>query len=322
MTLSDILADLYRRLGYASSPASEVTTRLTAFVNQAHRQLLSDPSLGSLRNDTTTFASVAGTSRYALPPSVAVIEAITDRTTSLRLTAISQDELRAMDPGLLDNGIVTHYAMQGQAAVAVQPSTAATIYIKSTSASDTQTGYIEGFRTGGYPFSTSVTLTGTTAAALSGSFSDVLEITKVYLSSNAVGTVTVHQGSGVGTELARFGIGQAITRYQAIQLWPTPNAAITYYVDYVRVIPNLIQTADQPILPDDFHWMLVEGALVSEWSVKDDSRMTDARQAYRQGLRDLKYRVSSPPDYLPVASGRRSEMSRLGRWYPDGAGVR
>lgn len=322
MTLDDILNDLYRRLGYGAGVDTDVTTRLKAFVNQAHRRLLSHPSLSLLRNDTITFASVAGQSRYALPPAVATVEAITDRTNSLRLQAITQDELRTIDPGLTDNGLVTHYAFQGQAAVAKQPGDKATIYIKSTSAADTNTARIEGFIEGGYPFTSSVSMTGTTAVALSGSYGSVIEITKVLLDSAANGVVTVHEGSGVGTELARLGIGQKYTRYQALQLWPTPSDAITYYVDYVRVIPNLIAITDEPILPDDFHWMLVEGALVTEWTKKDDTRRGDAEAAYQRGLRDLLYRVTCPPDYLPVAGGRRRELSRLGRWYADGAGVR
>src|SRR5256885_3799335 len=112
MTLTNILADLYRRLGYASSPASEVTTRLTAFVNQVHREIVSRPGLEQLlRGDAPiTFASVNGQAIYGLPPAVAAVEAITDRTTQIRLTQVSQSYIRDADPGLGQTGPPDYYA--------------------------------------------------------------------------------------------------------------------------------------------------------------------------------------------------------------------
>lgn len=322
MTFGTILSDLYQRLGYATTPASEVTTRLKTFVNQAHRQLLSTPGLDALRDGTITFASVANQESYGLPPIIGTIQAVTEHTTNIRLVGMSRDELRAEDPGLVSTGTPSAYVFNGQQAVAKQPSAAAEIFVKSTSASDTGTAYLEGVRTGGYPVSLSVTMTGTTAVSFGAAYTDLIEITKVYLSTAAVGTVTVHQTSGAGTELARIAIGQTFTRYQAIQLWPTPAAAITYYVDYMRIIPDLANTTDEPLLPNDFHWMLVEGALISEWAVKDDDRRLVAERAYAKGLSDLKYRVACPPDYTPVSGGRVSGFSRLGGWFKSGAGVR
>lgn len=320
MTLTNILADLYRRLGYASSPASEVSARLTAFVNQIHREIVSRPGLEKLlRGDAPiTFASVNGQAIYALPQAVAGVAAITDRTTQIRLSLVTQDYIRDADPGLVLSGPPDCYAFTGIQAVSVQPSAAAEIFVKSTAAGDTtQTAYIEGIRTGGYFKALSVTLNGTTAVSLSASFADFIEITKFYLSATAVGTVTLTQTSGVGTELARIAIGQTFARYQGIQLWPTPASAITYYVDYARTLPDMSNTTDEPLLPDDFHWLLVEGALVKEWTKKDDlQRRQAAQQDYMRGLRDLHYRVTCAPDYLPSRSGQPMERSRFGAQYP------
>jgi hypothetical protein len=320
MTLTNILADLYRRLGYASSPASEVSTRLTAFVNQIHREIVSRPGLDQLlRGDAPiTFASVASQAIYGLPQSVATVEAITDRTTNLRLREVSQSFIRDADPGLVQTGPPDCYAFTGIQAVSVQPSAAAEVFVKSTSAADTtQTAFIEGIRTGGYFKALSVTLNGTTAVSLSASFADFIEITKFYLSAVGAGTITLTQTSGVGTELARIPIGQTFARYQGVQLWPTPASAITYYVDYARTIPDMSNLTDEPLLPDDFHWLLVEGALVKEWTKKDDlQRRESARQDYERGLRSLHYRVTCPPDFLPSRTGQSMERSRFGAQYP------
>ena len=74
--------------------------------------------------------------------------------------------------------------------VAVQPSNASKVYADSTAAGDTNTVYIEGFRTGGYPFTSSETMTGTTAVQVS-AYADIISLTKFYLSAAAVGPVTL-----------------------------------------------------------------------------------------------------------------------------------
>lgn len=322
MTLTAMLAELYRRTGYATSPASEITTRFTAFLNLAQRKLLTKPGFGRLRDDTTTFASAVSTSVYALPPSVAKIQSIQDRTNNRRLEEKSLTWLRGVDPGLTSTGgQPTVYIPLGYQQVAVQPSNASEIFIKSTSASDTNNAYLEGFRTGGYPIVIGpIAMTGVTAKTFSAAITDIVEITKVYLSAAAVGTVTVHEDSGVGTELARIPIGQLYARYQAIQLWPVPGAITTYHVDYVRTIPDMVNATDEPLLPEDFHYLLVEGALLKEWTKKDDlTRRNIAQADYDDGLRDLRRWLIVNPDTTASLRAVPVRFSQLGPSYPSGS---
>jgi hypothetical protein len=119
--------------------------------------------------------------------------------------------------------------------------------------------------------------------------------------------------------MATIGAGHRFARYLAIQLWPTPGSVITYHVDYVRVIPELIIASDEPLLPEDFHWMLVEGALLKEWTKKDDTRRQDAKAEFEEGLKGLRSWVNSNQD--TVASLRRVPLrfSQLGPSYPAGS---
>ncbi len=321
MTLSQIQLDLYRRLGYASTPATEVSTRLTAFANQTHRQILTRAGFSRLRDDTLTIASVATQALYTLPPAVGKILHISDRTNNRPLEERSLTWLRSVDPGLTSIGGPSDvYVPVGLQAVAVQPTAAAEIFIKSTAAGDTGTAYLEGIRTGGYPVTLSKVMTGVTAVSFSATIADLIEITKLYLSVAAVGTVTVHSVSGAGTELARIPIGSLFARYQGIQLWPTPGSAITYHVDYVRIIPELINPTDEPLLPDDFHYLLVDGALVKEFTKKDDlSRRQAAQNDFEEGIAALRHWLLANPD--TVASLRRVPLrwSSLGPSYPAGS---
>jgi hypothetical protein len=147
---------------------------------------------------------------------------------------------------------------------------------------------------------------------------DFVEITKFYISAAAVGAVTLHEDASGGTELARIPIGQTFSRYQGIQLWPTPSAAVTYYVDYMRNIPDMSVANDEPLLPEDFHWLLVEGALIKEWTKKDDlDRREAAITDYNNGLSALKYAVTCPAEFLPARSQASISANRLGANYPS-----
>ena len=320
MTLSTLLADLYRRLGYASSPATEITTRLTAFLNQAQRDVLSEPGMDLLLHGTATFATVASTPQYSLPQSVARIRKIYETTNDIALCGLSLDAYRTFDPDTTANtGNPTHWVDLGWAAVSAQPSDASQIFVDSTSGSDTNTAYLEGYRTGGYFTSLSVTMTGTTAVALSSSITDIVEITKFYLSAAAVGTVTLHEDASGGTELARIPIGQTHARYKRIALWPCPSSAITVSVDYERDVQDMANSTDEPVLPVRFHPILIEGALKREMTKKDDSRYANATREYDRMLRQLKYFTYSNQDHRPVM-GRRTlqRPSRLGGWFEAG----
>jgi hypothetical protein len=188
VTLTQILAELYRRTGEKSSPHADIVTRFTSHVNVTHRQLLRKPGLAKLRDDTITFPSVAGRAVYALPPSIAKIQHIQDRANNRPIGEKSLGWLRSTDPGLTSAGGPSDvYIPRGYQPVAVQPTEACTLYVISNSASDTGTAYLEGFRSGGYPFRASVTMTGTTGVTFG--LSDIIEVTKFYLSTAAVGAV-------------------------------------------------------------------------------------------------------------------------------------
>ena len=326
MTLGTMLADLYRKLLYPSTPATDVTTRLTAELNETLQELLSEPGLSAWFTRTqpkVSITTVANQPGVAVPAGwCARLTGLTDPDNDRWLAPQSMAWYHAVlpDPAAV-TGTPEAWVDAGYMAVAVQPSNASEIFVDSTSASDTNTAYIEGIRTGGYPVSLSVTMTGVTAVTLGAAYTDIIEITKFYLSAAAVGTVTLHEDASGGTELARIPIGQTFSRYHHVLFVPTPASAITYRVDGEREIPSMSVTNDEPPLPSRFHRVLVDGVLAKEYEKQDDDRASAAKRRYDQGIRDLRYFVTCPPDFLPVSGqGRGEAPSRLGAWYPSGAG--
>lgn len=325
MTFAQILADLYRKTNYASAPASEVVTRFKAHVNETVQDLLGVPGMAAWiarQQPPVTFASVANQAVYALPLAVDRVDAIVDRTTDLRLIARSESWWRSAYPDpSADTGTPDSYIPLGFQAVSVQPTAATGLWAVSTAGGDTtQTVYVETVRTGGNPFSGSLSLNGTTRVQL-GSATDHEQVTKFYLSAVGVGDIRLYDAAADGNLLATIPIGQTFARYYAFALAPTPASAITYYVDGERPLPDMANDTDQPPIPPRFHRLIVDGALWREWEKKDDSRAASAQRRFAQGVTDLRYFLTCPPDFLPVMGTQVRERSRLGAAYDDGAGI-
>jgi len=326
MTFGTILADCYRRLDFPTSPDSSTVTRLKAFVNDAYQEVLGEPGMAEwIAANTTqvTFASVASQAQYAIPTAIERVDGLVERTTRRRLRAQSWDWYRATLP---DQTVITatptDYIPIGFQAVAVQPSAATGLWAVSTASGDTAvTITVETVRSGGIVANKTVTLTGTTRVQI-GTFTDHVEVTKVYLSAAASGDVSLYDASSNGTLLGTLPAGTTYGRYFAFALWPTPAAAITYYLDGPYAVRDLVDDSDEPPFPARFHRILVEGAVRREYEKRDDdTRAQRAEQRRRAVLSDLRYFLTCSPDFLPVANrAARANPSRLGAWFPSWRG--
>lgn len=305
MNLTALLADIYRRTGFVAAPASEVTTRLTAYINETQQEILSKPGMEWLFNGALTFDSVASTPQYALPQAVSRVKSIRETTNDRRLESRSFDWYRSAYP---DSTAVTGtpfaFVDMGLSNIAVQPSNASAVFVDSTSAGDTGTAYVEGFTTGGYYRTASVTITGTTAVQV-GTITDWVFLTKFHVSF-ADGTVTLHEDASGGTELARIpaGLIHTAAHYRLIALVPTPSSVTTYTVDFAWDVQPLVVGTDEPIIPFRFHRLLAIGARMKEYERREQmARWRAAKSEYDKGMSELKYFVYSQSVGTPNLRG-------------------
>ena len=265
MTFLAIQQTAFRRLKFADSPDSSVSTRIKDAINQWHRNTLVVPGIGNkLRRVQIARATTASRASYGVPFSK--ILHITERSNDRRLIKRSLDWYRTAfaDP-TQHEGTPLWWVQEGQTRIERPPADASELFIKSTSASDTGTAYVEVIRSGGYRRSLSVVMTGTTAVSLGAAITDVVDIVDFFISAAAVGTITLHEDSGTGTELARIAIGELYPRYLQVAFAPTPSAAITYFIDGIPDTVDMSVSTDEPLLPRDFHDLLVDGAVYEEW---------------------------------------------------------
>ena len=313
MTRNDLLLSICRRTNKNTTLDTATQNRLVDFLNERQRRILSIPGTQHLRDVVLSLTSVASQADYTFP-NIGKIRRITDTTNDRPLYELSEAEWRAIDPQAQE-GTPEAFVWRGRRAVAKQPSDASAIFVDSTAAGDTQVAYIEGVVTGGYALTASVTVTGVTAVQF-GTLSTWERIDKFYLASAAVGTVTLHEDASGGTELARIQIGDTNTDYFGITLWKTPSASsIAYTVDATRLAPDLAQSTDVPLLPEEFHDLLLLGALMDEYQHMSDERYTVAATEYRSRERQFRY-------WLAEAGGNThapfEKPSRLGAWTASG----
>jgi hypothetical protein len=321
MTLADLEADFYRRCNYNTTADSATQARARAFFNETQAEILAEPGMSALLDGTLTFSSVASQSQYSLPHALQSIKRIRETTNDILLEPRSAQWYYANYPDPSANtGTPEFYVDLGYTGIATQPSAATEIFVDSTSGSDTNTAYVEGYRTGGYFRAESETMTGTTGVSLNAAITDWVLLTRFYLSAAAVGDVTLQTTAAGGTELAKIPIGSTVAKYRSIVLVPTPATAITTYtVDFDWDPQNMSVATDEPILPPRFHRLLVTGARAKEYEKLDDAiRYAAAKQEFERELKKLKHFLFCSPDFKPVIGRGPTRLSRLGAYYPAG----
>lgn len=320
MTLQEIEQAVYRRTGYSDFPPQDVQRRVRGYINEWHRRILSLPGLTKLRDSTDrlTITSVVGQSHYSLGPTVARVLALTDRTNDLKLLPQSLDWYRTQEPDPDSiQGVPDYYIPLGFRPVMKQPQVSG-LWVMSSSPIDTGTVFIESVRGLGAGWSGSAILSGTTTVQV-GEFSDHLSVEKFYLSQPQVGNVVLVSDAAASVELGRILPGTTMMRHFTIILFPTPSSAIPYHIDYTRQILDMTNPTDEPLLPQDFHHLLVLAGRADEYERKDDQRSDGAKAELAGGITMLRHYVENPPGYFivpgeDVTGGR----SNLGPWFPRG----
>lgn len=325
VNLAELEATVYDRLSFDAVPDATTVTRLRRYLNQEHHLLMGKRQMAPFRRSVLTFSTIANSPNVALPQAVSRIYSIQHRSNSRRLDEITLDALRDMDPGQVSGSgtpeafIVTNYA----AAVYRQVPSANQITVSSSSATDgaTKTATIEGLTTGGYPRTASIALNGTSAVNFAGS--DWIEIRKFSISltaggaTTAAGIVTLYYGATAtpGTELSIIPVGRAYPRYTQLHLFPYPTSAVTLYADVELQIEEMATASDEPYLPEDYHEILVEGALMRDYERREQMALYGQAKARKKELwNDLCLFLARQTTDM-----RERRWSQLGPYFPPGS---
>lgn len=243
--------------------------------------------------------TVAGTRDYVLPRHFGRMAYADGRirnvTTGGWLFPITREELDEQDPtagtSLASNGLPIGYLQDNTVGVAVQPlSTGEACEVVSDSAADVAVRvYVEGLDQNGVSRRVQVTLTGTNPVAV-GTWSRIELFGKSYPDgvtptsefTSSAGTVTLRTAAGPVTLQSLLSDESAVD-LPVLTLYPTPDAAYTYAVPYLRA-PRTLKDDAEP-LPRFWGNALFE-ELQAQWHVNKGNIASDA-QIPRPALADL-----------------------------------
>lgn len=329
MTLATLEARTYDALGWdATNPGTVAVRRLRGFLNDTYRELIGRKGFDQYRRQYVPFYSVANSPFATLPQAVTRVYSVVDPLNYRRLDDAALIDIRQHDPGLQSTGRPSFYATFNlNSAVFAQPSTASSMYVASTSAGDTTPVrvYIEGMTGGGFLRQASVVITGVTPVAI-GTTTNWTHITKFYIQipsvtglgalTAAVGTISLME-MPAAIPISYIGPGKDRTHYSQLQLYPTPTSVITYMADADLRVEDLVEEGDEPILPEDYHWLLSSGAIMKEYRRREKPvQHAEEKARYKDGLDNLILYTNRLPGRNKLA---QSGHSTLGAMYPAGS---
>lgn len=75
-----------------------------------------------------------------------------------------------------------------------------------------------------------------------------------------------------------------------LSLWPKPDAVYTLSIDGLLTGTDMSADSDVPAMPEDFHDLLIFGALADEYDHDGDTKLSGRMEAkYQQRVSDLRY---------------------------------
>ena len=278
MTFLEIKQRVFDKLQVSRTQTGTLNDQIGGFVNQWHRDMLTQPVFRGFRKTELTEASVASQWRYGTK--LLEIEHITERTNDRRLIKRTESWWRRNFPDPTeDTGDPEYWVPLGQTRIRKRPADASELFAISSSASDTNTISVEVVRSNGEVSLLSVSMTGVTGVSLDTGITDVVDVLDVYLSAVAVGTVSLREDSGVGTVLSEIAIGETKPRYTQFVLVPTPSSVLTFFLNGVSRMHDMVDNLDEPLIYEDFHDILVKGGVYEYW-------LSHGRTKEAQWLRD------------------------------------
>jgi hypothetical protein len=262
---SDIIS--YLNKAASEEAGDEFETMAKRAVNLIYEELLSETDTDFERREYT-FATVAGTSKYGMPLYVQQVLNIEDDANDRQLVLKTSQDFDRERAGSSSSGTPTEAYVFGYFGVQKQPASAGTVSVVSSSALDAGSNYkavVHGMSSG-VDLREEITFTGTTPATSTSSFDAVsngIGIRRVVLQQSNdvtfVGTVTVKDTDSNILSVIPPYWGDSPS-YQWWELYPNPDAAITYIVRTLAKKPPLINDDDWPELDSRFHDLLIYGS--------------------------------------------------------------
>lgn len=286
---------------------TQISDLIDTYINLTGLQIHQYHKWSWLRRKTT-FSTVANQEDYNLDSEVADIAFMRQTTTPVKLLYLPDDIFYRLIPNPEDlaTGNPRYYRRWEETGFSTNLAAADTVYVVSSSASDTSsfTIRIRGRNSSGEVIEETLKLNGTTNVTSSTTWaaSGLLQISK---SAATTGTISCYRTTGA-TLLSELEPNNLAPRFLRISLYPIPSSAITIYLEYFDRYRYLVHNTDVPQIDHTWNWVLREGALAKAWEYKQNETASAQHQIlFENGLRMMRKRDEENLDYVPVIQPRR-----------------
>ena len=242
--------------------AGDFATMVGRTVNGYYREILAYVDQDNQQREFS-LTTASGTNQYGLPLYVKRIQDIEDTTNRRSLGEVSPQEFKRRFPGTTSSGTPRSYWPYGTRGVQTQPTSASAITFVSDDTADTTGRMIRvmGFNGSDVLIDEQKTLNGTTSVSTTSNADRTFESVESIVKSTTTGVtiagnVTVTAGA---TTLGIIPFWMKSANYQWIELYPKPDAAVTYTVLATMRKPDLVRDDDWPQFDEDYHRLLIVG---------------------------------------------------------------
>ena len=230
-----------------------------------------------------TFTTTSGTEDYVLPRYLRETYKIKSSVSPYDITVVNEDVFDRNIPNPTSSGnpyIARLFEMVG---VETQPTAAGTVTAVSSSASDTtQFVLIKGL-VGGQLQYEQLTLTGTTAATSTKSFSQIYSVTK---SARTEGYITVKSDTDTVTNVI-LDPDESVLRLRKIRLYPKPDATITITTKGFGRPVKLTHVYEDTEIPDDWDYVVDQWAYSLALQAKGQTQLEEMKSNLELGSKML-----------------------------------
>ena len=237
--------------------SSAMLSLIGEYLNDRYVEVLRRLNLLDTARLNYTFNTVGGTEDYVMPDDFGKEVSVYDKTNNQPLGRITiQEWVRDYGHEQDTQGSVYKYLIV-DSPVKTQPSSAGTVSVVSSSASDTtQSIYVKGILADGTEDYETIALNGTTTATGTKSFARILMLSKTAVTA---GSITVTRGSDT---LSVMGRNRSVSRYKLMRLIQIPSGVATIELTYIqKVVP----------LHHDYDYLTIECEDVVEAGAKADA---------------------------------------------------
>ena len=285
---------------------TQVPTLIDSFINLTGLEIHNFHPWTFLRRKQT-FATVADQEDYNLDSEVDRIALLRETSSPRRIRYVPDDLFYSLmpNPETVGSGTPAYYRLWEETSFSTNLAAADTIYVVSSSASDTSTFTVRviGRNSSGEVVGETLTLNGITnvTSTTTWAASGLLQVSK---SARTTGTISVYRTTGA-TLLSEMEPDNLTPRFKRLSFFPIPSSVLTMRLEYYDRYRYLVHDTDVPQLDQKWMWVLREGTLAKMWEYKQKETLFAQHQAlFDRGLQTMKLQDASNQDYVPVLQPR------------------